>query len=62
MQTPPRGQKVWALPLKTAGPPSRENFSPRKISGGGPDAQEQRKAIRRPAWVEGLRLMRGVLT
>lgn len=29
---------------------------------GGPDAQEQRKAKRRPAWAEGLRLMRGVLT
>ena len=29
---------------------------------GGPDAREQRKAKRRPAWAEGLRLMRGVLT
>lgn len=29
---------------------------------GGPDAQEQKKTKRRPAWAEGLRLMRGVLT
>nr|DAW55904.1 MAG TPA: hypothetical protein [Caudoviricetes sp.] len=31
MQTPPRGQKVWALPLETACPPSYEIFSPRGI-------------------------------
>nr|DAF98427.1 MAG TPA: hypothetical protein [Siphoviridae sp. ctwfx1] len=33
MQTPPRGQKVWALPLETACPPSCEIFSPRGIFG-----------------------------
>nr|DAW64635.1 MAG TPA: hypothetical protein [Caudoviricetes sp.] len=33
MQTPPRGQKVWARLLKTAGPPSCEIFSPRRIFG-----------------------------
>nr|DAO87763.1 MAG TPA: hypothetical protein [Caudoviricetes sp.] len=36
MQTPPRGQKVWALPLETAGPPSCEIFSPRGIFGKAP--------------------------
>ena len=32
--------------METVGPPSRENFSPRKILDGGPDAQDQQNNVR----------------